>query len=454
MNDTTSPGFSRTGLAVVLVGVFAFALSRAGAEDAGKAELRLLDGREFHPSSLSVQQRRDLMAAWARSTQTRPATREQLRKVCARLGDDSHAVREAATAELLAFGPEHLDTVAAIAAAQDDAEVRDRADWVIAQWKLQLGRRPIRLQNACALWGSLPNEESLRYTRLLVKRIRRLPEFVTLPPDDRQGRRGPYGDGGLLGEPKRRIRDRLLREIAAMLASFRSPKARVILRSFLHEGSQALTLRIIQLIGSPSTDPDVADDLLRLAEGPDKAVAIRALSHLSNWHGRSRARDRITPVLKRLYNHADPDVALQAAIISCYSGDGSGFSRLLEATASPSRQIAMKAIGQLGDCRFSGRAAQVIPRLLPHLKTDDVQVLDRTIETLGNYPGAVKHVIPFLEHEDKQIVRRAILALNSMGAGAVEAVPALKRLRAEGTDDATLGLVRQALEYIARESGR
>jgi hypothetical protein len=119
---------------------------------------------------------------------------------------------------------------------------------------------------------------------------------------------------------------------------------------------------------------------------------------------------------------------------------------LLEATKSPNITIAVKAIGQLVDCRYRGRAKQVVPLLIPHLKTDDLKLLNRTIETLGSYRGTAEHIVPFLQHRDKHIVWRTILALNSMDA--TEAIKPLEDLRRTSTNETTQRYIDEALPRL------
>lgn len=184
--------------------------------------------------------------------------------------------------------------------------------------------------------------------------------------------------------------------------------------------------------------------LVSIAGGSDSELAECALSSMSNYSYNAE----IDAELKKLMTHRDPERALHAAIITCYSGDWSGFPLLLEGTKSPNRAIAMKAIGQLVDSRYQGRANQVVPLLLPHLATKDMALLERTIETLGNYRIAATHVLPFLKHENKNILLRTILALNSMGAS--EAITPLIDLKNTTTDETTLKLLDDTMRRLKK----
>ncbi len=420
----------------------------AGADGDG-VDLSVLTSKGFNPRKQTPQQLVGLMKKWLALGAPKPAPPERLKAIYGRLNDESFEVREAASAELEALGPANLDAVVALVAKEKYPETEVRAKFVIAAWRRETASAAVRVRNVVATWKALPAKEQLRTARALVARIQRMPEVMTVPSPSR-GRQG-FGWQGIGPQAASRmlhirLRDMLLRQIIDQLNSHGTPEAKAILKGFLAASNRAMVLRTMRLRGSPDVDVDVAADLIRLAEGKDKAIALEALSKLSNWHGTGKHRGEITAMVKRLYAHEDAEIALQAAIISCYSGDGSGFPMLLEATKSPDKAIAMKAIGQLVDCRFSGRGRQVVPLLLPHLKTDDLNLLSRTIETLGNYRSAARDVIPFLYHKDKRIVWRTILALNSMEAP--EAVPALKKLQQESTDKVALDYVKEALRRL------
>jgi HEAT repeat protein len=236
----------------------------------------------------------------------------------------------------------------------------------------------------------------------------------------------------------------LFHKLVNELKSHKTPEANLMLRSFLREDSTVLVLHTITLIGYPDKDFDFAPDLIRLAEGKDKAVALRALSNLSDWYSNREHVAEITSMIKRLYASKDAEVILQAAILSCrYSSDWSGFPMLLEATKKPDKKIALKAIEQLRNSQYRSYAKEVVPLLIPHLQTKDLNLLEYTIRTFGNYNGSAKHILPLLQHKENYIVNSTIIALNLMDA--IEAIAPLEDLLQKTTDDTTRDCINAVL---------
>jgi len=245
------------------------------------------------------------------------------------------------------------------------------------------------------------------------------------------------------------VRTPLLERIVRHLASHKSVAARAVLKGFLDEPDRMLVVRTIQVIGSPNAKVDVAADLIRLAEGKDKFIAMAALVHLPNWAGSDKHRAKIAAALERLHHHPDAEVALQAAIISGSFGDSElAFPHVLKAAKSPNHTVAMKAIVHLGTPRYQGRGREVIPVLVGRLKTKHGPLLEQVIRILGQFPGCAKHVMPFLDHRNRYVVRRAIIAVHSRGAR--EAIPALEKLVATSTDRIAILYAKDALKSLRR----
>jgi hypothetical protein len=113
----------------------------------------------------------------------------------------------------------------------------------------------------------------------------------------------------------------------------------------------------------------------------------------------------------------DRDLALEAAIVTCYVSDSSGFPVLLRCAGGEDPALRLKAIAQLGDPRFRRYSARVLPLLLEELKTPTTdEHLERTIEVLGSYPSAdvLATIKPFLKHRNAQVSGRARLVIDVM----------------------------------------
>lgn len=148
--------------------------------------------------------------------------------------------------------------------------------------------------------------------------------------------------------------------------------------------------------------------LIKIADGTDKKLASKALSCLGNYD-----RDAtIIAFLRRKMTDSDQELALHAAITTCYSGDWSGFPMLLRYVSHESPKLREQAIAQLGDPRFRRYQDQVVPLILKRLSAEkDASLIERSIETLGSYPSkeTLTAIAPFQKHENKQVRLRAAL---------------------------------------------
>lgn len=152
------------------------------------------------------------------------------------------------------------------------------------------------------------------------------------------------------------------------------------------------------------------DLLFRVAGGPESDLAVEAISSLSSFS----ADARITQFLRKIMAGADPNLALEAAIVSCYSGDWSGFPLVLRAAKSDNADLRLKAIAQFVDPRFNRYRGKIVPILLAELKSPmSVDHLERAIESLEAYPSkaVLEAVTPFQKHANDQVRQRAQLVI-------------------------------------------
>jgi len=153
--------------------------------------------------------------------------------------------------------------------------------------------------------------------------------------------------------------------------------------------------------------------LMEIAEGPDREVAMAALSRMSSLP----ARLEMTEFLRKKMGDPDPHVALKAAIVTCYSADWSGFEKLLAHATHEDPKLRLAAIAQLGDSQFLRHRDRIVPKLLDRLgKETDPALLERAIESLGTYRSkeVLAAVEPYLKHENKSIRTRTELVVRVM----------------------------------------
>src|SRR5262249_57429043 len=126
----------------------------------------------------------------------------------------------------------------------------------------------------------------------------------------------------------------------------------------------------------------------------------------------------ITQYLRRKMTGDDPGLALEAAIVSCYSGDASGGALVVRCMKSDDPELRLKAIAQVVDAdHFRPHHAAIVRALLDELKepTSDAH-LERAIESLGAYPSdeVLEAVTPFLKHKNPQVAQRAQMSVSEI----------------------------------------
>jgi hypothetical protein len=84
------------------------------------------------------------------------------------------------------------------------------------------------------------------------------------------------------------------------------------------------------------------DDLFRIGDGPDRALAAEAIGSLSSY----AANPRIVQYLRRKMTDGDRGLALNAAITSCYSGDASGGALVVRCLKSDDPALRLTAIAR------------------------------------------------------------------------------------------------------------
>lgn len=453
-------------LAALLVALAAWRAAVAeGAKPADRqALLAALDQMHEGGGDRSTDGAKRTFAAWAETEKRAPASKDALKAKYAQLGADAFADREAASKAILALGPAAAGELSKLVKAEEDPEVRVRAEKILKAWLKKRANRAVRLNNMVQhLWQPLPPEQKIQYAELLVDAILRLPAEVRVGTD-RQGRFQAQALGwkmqgppmmwqGRFGRMRHRMtvrRDDLLKKVASGLISLNTPAANKVLLRFLRKANTSLVLASLASVGNPNRKGvDAAPELIRLARGDNRKVALKALSCLSNWSAVSRDRKEITAALKALCKSKDPEIALQAAIVTCYSGDWSGFPLLLAATKSRDPKLRYKAVAQLVDSRFHSRSKEVAPALEAQLAADDARLVERAIESLSGYPVAAKRIIPFLDHTDRRIVRRAAMSLGAMGDPA--AIGPLEKVLLRPLDQSARQSIDEALRRIRRK---
>lgn len=423
--------------------------SKVSAEAVEGAEtLGVLNDPDWTPDHCTTSQRESLLAEWRKTFDAKLVTPHDLSRLYNRLGEDSYPERQSASHELYLLGSKNSEVLQRLCETDNNPERVFRARRIIAQWQKEMDNVPIRLRNIFRVWEVATHAQQLEHVIPLITEIQHVPIAVSFQ-DPR-----PNKDPDMLSHAPRersiRLAEEVFPKIVRKLVEHETPEANLTLMSFLRENNKALVTSTIRNIGRPSQIPDVAPDLIRLAEGKDKEIALCSLSALSNWGNTSKHRAEITAMLKRLYRNIDEDIALEAAIISCYSGDWSGFPMILETARSPDKTKAIKAIGQPGTTTFEEHEKEIIPILIPLLNTDDLSLLDSTIEAFGTYKGTAKYILPFLTHENSAITDRAIVTLRIMGA--VEAIKPLHDLRSKSSkmNENTLRAIDEALSSLEK----
>lgn len=156
------------------------------------------------------------------------------------------------------------------------------------------------------------------------------------------------------------------------------------------------------------------DDLFRIGDGPNRALAEEAIGSLSSY-----APDpRIAQYLRRKMTDDDRGLALRAAIVSCYSGDASGGALVVRCMKSDDPALRLKAIAKVVDNdHFRPHRATIVRALLEELNdpTSDAH-LERAIHSLEAYPSGevLLAVKPFLRHQNPHVAQRARMTVSEI----------------------------------------
>jgi hypothetical protein len=308
--------------------------------------------------------------------------------------DDNHVPARAVVAELLRDNPLFARGGELKTYGWDAMEWRDHQEMHTVTWD-----KPLR--DALAFWRSRlftlaeteKLEDQVKAWHALTDRLIFLSDGLSAPVD------ASHPPGSILMRPREQWPREERVRFDLKLARTRAPD---IVRASVGRLSATESAEALPLI-------------IRLADGPDKRLAEEALSCLSNYD----PHPQIAAFLRRKMTDPDPNLALEAAIIACYSGDGSGFPVLFRHVRHPDPALRLKAVAQLGDAsRFRRYAGRVVPELLELLQDEkDPAVLERVIESLGGYPSkqTFDAVAPFLKHLHEQVRTRAQLIIGLIG---------------------------------------
>ena len=158
--------------------------------------------------------------------------------------------------------------------------------------------------------------------------------------------------------------------------------------------------------------------LNKLAQGDDVEIALAAMMHITNDAAHPEpiaSPEELADFLSQLMKSDERQVALQAAILTCYSGDWSGFETLLATLSDQDPILRKKAATQLGDAsQFVRHKDRIKEQLLKRLATEtDAGALGHIVDTLGSYPSkqVLDGLIPFAKHDSEIVRQRAVIAL-------------------------------------------
>jgi hypothetical protein len=163
---------------------------------------------------------------------------------------------------------------------------------------------------------------------------------------------------------------------------------------------------------STAQSVEAIDPLITIADGRNAELASRALTLMGNYD----FHPRLNQFLRRKTSDPNPLIALQAAIVTCYCGDASGYPIVLRCADHPQAKVRLEAVAQLVDLKVGGRdTARSRDLLLRRLTAEpDPEVLERVVESLQSYPTrAVRDAVePFARHTHERVRARAKLVLN------------------------------------------
>ena len=316
----------------------------------------------------------------------RPSTQAEAQQWIAELADDEFARRQAATEALAASGWPHRHLVEA-AAKSNDAEVRQRAKRILADWAPRSRAQWRRHGYGFGIYvQSIKDRER---TETLARRMLALLER---------------------GAPKHG-EDALPKACLIVIGESGHEECCEILRPLLKHPETEVAVLVTQCIGS-GRNPRFFPALLLEALGSERDEVASAALDWSTSCWDDKRRPEVYKAIRKVFLARSEPLKFQScfALMHDYQ-DPEAFAYLLEQTQCGDRQRAYTAVGWVGDaCNYHRTATpELLEKLSPYLVSKDDELRRRAAGSLGIYGGVevVRRLVPMLGDSENIIVMEA-----------------------------------------------
>ena len=331
----------------------------------------------------------------------------EIKRLIAELASDDFRTREAATGQLIARARPSRELLVR-AAGSDDAEVRLRAERILAAWEPKIGDLGDR--SLGGLWNYVEKIRDGERLDVLARRV--VAEL---------GRGWPEG---------RKLHH--LRLCIAGLAKGGNETSCEHLRPLVASKNLRIATFVTETVGSYKSDEEFFPPLLldALASERDEVTQV-AVRWTANCSRSSRARD-VQRALRAIFDTRGEALKFQVCLplIQEYD-DADAWVHLIGETQSKAPLRAAAALSSLADAKYSGREAsrELLDKLEQPLASPTLSLRWGATKALGTHggAGAIERLIPLLADGEQSVRDEAARCL------AKQADKALVRERLEAT---------------------
>ncbi|MCI0361170.1 MAG: HEAT repeat domain-containing protein [Planctomycetaceae bacterium] len=316
---------------------------------------------------------------------------EEVKRLIEQLGSDEFKVRELATEQLIARGKPCRDLLLK-AAESDDAEVRLRAQRILAAWEPKadgIGDRGLG-----GFWNYADSLRDGERLDLVARRV--MAEF------DRGWPQGP--------------KLHLLRLCVAGVAKGGNEASCDLLRPLVASQDVRIAKFVTETTGSYKADEQFFPQLLldALASDRDEVVEV-AIRWTQHCHKSPRAGDA-RRAMRSIFERRSETLKFQVCLPLIQEfDDPQAWAFLIEQAESKTPLRSASALSSLADLKYSGRQASetLLEKLAGHLSSPTLAVRWGATKALGTHagPAVIERLIPLLADSEQSVREEAARCL-------------------------------------------
>jgi len=308
---------------------------------------------------------------------------DEIKRLIGQLGSDEFKDRESATEQLIARGKPCRDLLVK-AADSDDAEVRLRAQRILAAWEPKAG--DIGDRGLGGFWNYAEGLRDGERLELVARRV--MAEFARGWPD------GP--------------KLHLLRLCVAGVAKGGHEASCDLLRPLVADKDIRIARFVTETTGSYKADDEFFPQLLvnALASDRDEVVQV-AIRWTQNCRQSPRA-DEVRRAMRSIFDQRDEALKFQVCVPLIQEfDDPQAWVFLIEQTQSKTPLRSASALSSLADAKHSGRepSAELLERLAGPLASPTLALRWGATKALGTHAGqtVIERLIPLLADAEQSV---------------------------------------------------